>query len=560
MAGGDTIQVSGVNDCCDTGDAGTATQGGNLNAGDATMRQLSFWRPTLNNPDEDIKAAKPLTEARTTNFLGNSGFAAGAVDSSRDRIVGHRYKLILRPAYRQLGIDYKAATEWAEMVAPIFQAYFDDPECYIDAARRRNGVELLRAAVASEMLHGEALVTREYRDDNPTFGTCFQLIGPPRLSTPPDVDAVGNRIVMGVELGEKYGDPLAYHIKGLKEDGMSPQWSRIPRVNAEGVQNVYHVFETARPDHQTRGLSRFASVLMKAKQMDRYEDAELEAAVLGASYALTVESPFGPAAAFDAIGGDFTKTLGEYIKAQTGYNKAAPLTYNGQKVTHMFPGEKLIMNRAEHPNSGFPEFESAMLRHVARALGLTYEQVSGDYSKVNYSSARAAMAEAWQYVLGKRAAVPNRIGTLMVRAWLDEAVALGIVPLPPGVTDYRRARQFLTVCEWIGAGRPIVDEVKSAKANQTRLENGETNLSKLCAEQGDDWQQVMEQRFAEEAHRRALQEKYGFDIMSNIVKETDTDSEPEDEQDDADEQDGADEQDDGQQAPENDDQTANAIE
>ena len=38
------------------------------------------------------------------------------------------------------------------------------------------------------------------------------------------------------------------------------------------------------------------------------------------------------------------------------------------------------------------EFEQSLLRYIAAALGVSYEQLSKDYSQTNYSSARAAMA------------------------------------------------------------------------------------------------------------------------------------------------------------------------
>ena len=39
----------------------------------------------------------------------------------------------------------------------------------------------------------------------------------------------------------------------------------------------------------------------------------------------------------------------------------------------------------DHPNTGFAEFESAMLRGVASGLNVSYAALSSDLSSVNYS-------------------------------------------------------------------------------------------------------------------------------------------------------------------------------
>ncbi|MDT7953495.1 MAG: phage portal protein [Acetobacteraceae bacterium] len=43
-----------------------------------------------------------------------------------------------------------------------------------------------------------------------------------------------------------------------------------------------------------------------------------------------------------------------------------------------------------------------MLRHIASALGTSAEQLSQDWSKTNYSSARAALLESWKTLIRRR--------------------------------------------------------------------------------------------------------------------------------------------------------------
>ncbi|MGV0954595.1 MAG: phage portal protein [Fluviibacter sp.] len=482
---------------------------GAYKGGERQSRELAFWRPRLESADKASLPQKGDIEARARDLARNNGYAAGILDTARDRVVGHRYRLALQPDYRRLGVDRAVMREWARHVEGVFQAFFDDPEAPIDAARRRTGVELLRAAMVSEIVAGETIITREWRTDPAPYSTCFQILEPERVATPTG-KSDGAKLRAGVELGE-FGEAIAYHVRATHPldiaDSASTgnvKFARIPRYNEAGVLNVFHLFEGNSPGHQTRGVSRFAPILQKAKQLDRYEDAELELSIAASVYGMAIESQFGPSSAMDAVGGDYFDSLSKYVEAKSDFSQASPIYFDGMRVPHLFPGEKLLFQKAEHPTSVFPEFEAAMLRQVARSVGMSYEQISGDYTKTNYSSARASMAEAWSYVLGKRTTVVSRLATLMVRAWMDEAIARGIIALPPGITDYRAARALLTQCVWIGAGRPVVDEGKTASANAQKLATGETTLAAICAEQGNDWEEILEQRAEEIAVAREL--------------------------------------------------------
>jgi capsid protein len=43
----------------------------------------------------------------------------------------------------------------------------------------------------------------------------------------------------------------------------------------------------------------------------------------------------------------------------------------------------------------------------------------------------------------------------------------------------------------------VIDELKNAKANETKLVTGETTLADVCADNGDNWEDKLEQRARE---------------------------------------------------------------
>jgi lambda family phage portal protein len=449
----------------------------------------------------DMEYERETADARALDLVRNNGIAAGAVASRKDRIVGSRFRLMLRPDYRALGLDRESMRDWARQIEGEFNAWANDPTCPVDAQRKRTFTELLRDAEASRFIQGESFLSREWRlmpFSGVPFGTCFMLIEPERISDPPGVKM--DNLRTGIEV-DSWGAAVAYHIRTRHPADMNvpmkeafPTWQRVTKYNRYGWLQLLHTFEQDRVS-QTRGFSRFASVTKRLKMLDRHENIALELSILAASLAIVIESQFGPNSAMEALGGSSMKQLAEYVQAQGAFKNGSPVLFDGVKIPHLFPGEKLNIARAEPPGEQFQAFEESMLRHAARGLNMSYEALSGDYSKTNYSSARAAMAEAWNAVLSAREFGPSKEATLMFRLWLREGVVRGLLPLPPGVSseDFFRREAMFARCLWIGAGRLPVDELKSAKANEVNLLNKTTTLAHIAAEAGEDWEEILEQ-------------------------------------------------------------------
>nr|VFK24163.1 MAG: Phage portal protein, lambda family [Candidatus Kentron sp. LPFa] len=65
-------------------------------------------------------------------------------------------------------------------------------------------------------------------------------------------------------------------------------WKRVPRETAWGRRQILHVFEPERPG-QTRGKSGIAAILAKSRTLERFQDVNLEAAIVNAMYAAVIE-------------------------------------------------------------------------------------------------------------------------------------------------------------------------------------------------------------------------------------------------------------------------------
>jgi len=332
------------------------------------------------------------------------------------------------------------------------------------------------------------------------YATAFQLVDPDRLSNPNQmIDSRNMR--GGVEIDE-YGVPIAYHIRKAEQNDwynayQSMVWERIEREDPDGWRRVIHDFERDRAG-QHRGIGVFTPVLKHAKMLARYYGVELQAATVATIFGTYVTSPYDPAmieAAMDSDGGD----LGFYQGLRSDWAKERPAMLNNVRVPTLAPGEEIKQVAAAHPHSGFSEFAHEMLRSIASALGVSAEQITQDWSKTNYSSARAAMLESWKTLSRRSTEFKNGTATPIYATWLQEAMERGDLDdvLPSGAPDFIEAARAYARCDWLGVGRGYVDVTKEAAGAIMRMDGGLSTLRDEAREQGRDWEEVLHQRAIE---------------------------------------------------------------
>lgn len=480
------------------------------NSASRTSRELSCWNPVLKSADSDMLYNKAATEARAQDLARNNGFIKGAIQNAKDRVVGSHFRLQLRPRYRALGYESGELDAWVSIIEQEFQSWAEDPDCFVDARRQMTFTQLIRECIGSNLIHGEYFLSREWKPTQRSkFSTCFLSVEPERIENPPQYSFDDN-IRGGIKL-DSYGEAVGYYVltkhrNDLITSKLSNTYQYQPKFNDFGWLNFIHVFERERAN-QTRGFSPIASVIQKLKMLDRYEDTELEASIMAATYAMVLKSDVGPSA-LDALQGENPEetALYQYQQGRMAFNQNSKLSFDGVTVPQLFPNEELQLLSPNHPNGNSNEFKLGMNLHMARGVGTSYEEFTGDYSRTTYSSARVSMQVADNHIKATREGVASRLASQIFRLWLDEGITRGILPLPPrmDVSTYFSTRSQIAYCDWLGAGRIIIDEVKHQNATKIALSNGTTTLSQACAEAGLDWEDVLSQRAVEQARLKEL--------------------------------------------------------
>lgn len=491
--------------------------GGAHEAADRFGRELALWSPPMRAVDADVLPDKMITDARANDVLRNDAFVQAGQTLHKDNIVGSMYLLSAKPNTKILGMDEKWEEEFQEEVEAKFTLWAESMNNWPDAARRNNLTELVRLAVGVYLAGGEVLATGEWLRDKPRpYQTAIQMIESSRLSDPGDRGYDYKNVRGGIKFNS-YGAPQGYYIRralpgalGMFHD--SYRWSFVRARNSIGRPQVLHIMEQQRPS-QSRGLSQMVAALKEMRITKRFRDVVLQNAVVNASFAASIESELPTAAIFESLGGGdvgdaVTNYAGSYLAAIQQYaNSARNMTIDGARIPHLMPGTKLNLLPMGTPGGVGTEFESSLLRYIAANLDVSYEQLSKDYAKSNYSSARAASIETWKAMQSRKRMCADRTANFIYRLWFEEALNAGeITSMPrnaPNFYEGLNAEAYLRG-DWIGASRGQIDELKETQASILKLKIGLSTYEEELAKQGRDWRQVFRQMKREQELMKEL--------------------------------------------------------
>lgn len=494
-------------------------------------RELSLWSSPLQSADMDILPDKLVMDSRVRDTLRNDSYVQNGATIQKDSIVGEMFLLNSKPNHKVLGLDEVWAEEFQEEVEAKFTLYAESIRNFPDAARKLTLTGMVRLAVGIHAMAGEVLASVEWmRNGYRPYRTALQMLDLDRLSNPQG--EMDSPTLRGGVQRDKFGAPIGYWIRQAHpSDWMNPDgysWKFVPATRGQVTGNpgwdrpqMIHIVDQWRPD-QSRGVAGMVSALKEMRMTKKFRDVVLQSAVLNASYAASIESDLpSDVALAQAGGGDpqaltgFANTyLGEVAKYVGGSRN---IRLDGVKVPVFYPGTKMKLQNAGTPGGVGSDFEASMLRYIAASLGVSYEQLSKDYSSANYSNLRAAMAETGKRMRVQKRQVADRFASTFFRLWLEEAINGGeITSLPRNAPNWYEGlnQEAYSSCEWIGASTGQIDELKETQAAVLRVNNGLSTREDELAKLGKDWRVVFNQLAREKKAAEKHELEFGADKSS----------------------------------------------
>lgn len=172
-------------------------------------------------------------------------------------------------------------------------------------------------------------------------------------------------------------------------------------------------------------------------------------------------------------------------------------------VVHLQPGESVESINPGRPNSAAEPWINLILRGIAVGTGLSYETVSRDYSKTNYSSSRTSQLEdrrrfrIWQRYL------VNHLCQPVWDRFCESAALHGRKDFPTMAELLEDRRRFATV-EWQTPEWEWVDPQNEQQASQNSIDALQSTYQAELGNRGRSWRQVFYQRAKEEQLKREL--------------------------------------------------------
>lgn len=454
-------------------------------------RLRSSWIPGGGSADQDLLPELSDIRERSRDLNRNDAHAAGITSTMTVNVIGTGIRPQSRVDKEELEIDEKTADEFQRKAERVWKRWIP----YADAGERMDFYEIQQLVDRQILENGEAIIVPLRLETNARpYPLALQVIESDRLNTPPDKKS-DKAIRSGVRIGEN-GEPVSYFIQKTHPGDIyhrsaeeAKQYIEIRAKGIMGRKNIFHLYYVSRSG-QTRGVPFFAPVLTYFKDLAEYAEAELVASRIAACFSLFITSE----ASMDvAVNSAYERNpSGQMIES-----------LEPGMIKHLMPGETITSFNPQRPSATFEPFVDRILKAISAALGLPYELVAKDFSKTNYSSARAALLEARRYFKVRQEWLSQKLCQPVWEMLLEEAYLRGEIdaenfyekgrPLPAWV----RAR-------WIAPGWSWVDPLKEVKASREAIAGNISSLADEVAGQGKDWEEILEQRQREEQKRKEL--------------------------------------------------------
>lgn len=479
-----------------------------FDAADLMNKDLVRWKTQQADLREDL-CAKDKIEAHVFDLYRNNAFIRGLIEKKVDALVGPRVRLQAMPDHLSLGVSKEEAQEWSRDAERLFHEYAYSPENWISANRTMDFNQIVRSAARYYVMTGEIMCSREWRTSPLQFNTCFNLISPSRVKQPQNPR---RRTIAGIEI-DSFGSPLAYHIEVTRPASTrvfdARQTRRIARRNSFNFLQFFHIFEPIMAEYP-RGISECAASIIRSKNLDRFEEADLDKAIVASDYAMVITSDETPESISDMLSGarehaenpfavkdnipelpDEVKSKKKQIHDQIIGDRFIE-THKGQ-LMHLFKGEDAKV-LSPQPNIGTTaDYARSHKQAIANAMGIGYEYATGDFSGVNFAAGQLSMGVNDYGTNITRRMYIHKFCRLIYRSWLDEAVTSGILR-PLGNQPYFPNKEAYSRCEFSGSRRIHVDPVKRARAQMMDLDAGVTSRTDICEQEGTDFDSITENR------------------------------------------------------------------
>jgi lambda family phage portal protein len=421
-------------------------------------RRTEGWQTHATSANSEIGPALHLLRDRSRDLVRNNWAAQRAQTIWTANVVGDGIK----PRASEPCIDL--FSRWSEVCDADGQDDFYGLQALISDAEWESGEVLVR------------LRPRKLADNLPV-PMQLQVLESDHLDTAKNEELKGGGYIRNGVQYNAFGRREGYWVFPTHPGDSMPfsRWSHTSRFVP--ADEILHIFRRRRPG-QVRGIPQLASVMLKLRDLDDYQDAELLRKKIEACFVSFVTNVEGDATDEADVKKDGDKLV-EMIEPGT---------------TKYLPPGRDVKFGAPAATGGYGEYVRVEQHAVAAGSGVTYPQMTGDTSQSNYSSMRGEKLEFQRGVkLHQKRVLVHQACRPVWNTFNRFAVMSG-------------ALQKEERAKWALPKVDPVDPMKDAMADLILVRAGFRDLDQVIAEHGGDPREAIKtmQKIAEELDKAGL--------------------------------------------------------
>lgn len=421
-------------------------------------RVNSGWRVHNDSAENTDRFSRDVIRARARDLERNSDIAQSVIHANKRNVVGKGYTLRARTENEEL--DKQIERAWKQ--------WCKARNCDVTGEQSFN--EILRMAVERKKVDGGMLFLYRYTPGG-VVPFKLQALEVDELDTDQTTPKTrGNRVVGGVEYNQ-YRRAAGYWIRQYDLEG----WQVLDPVYIE-AKDVYF-FKTKHRPSQLREMSDMTPTITRIRDTNEFITAVSVKERIAACLSVLIKKNLP------------TGGIGRGpVRQEDG-----TVDYAGKRLG---PGMIMELNAGDDATvvdpKGAATDATAFLKTqqglIGAGQGLSYEAVSRDMTGATYSSARQNANED-ESTYAEDIELLTAFMSEVYENFIISGYLVGLFDMP-GFWD--KKAQFMEH-SWVKVPKKWIDPAKESTANKIALQSGQKTFQDICAEQGKDWKNAIDE-------------------------------------------------------------------
>lgn len=421
---------------------------GRLNAG---------WRVHNESAEMTDRHSRDVIRARARDLERNTDITQSILYAYKRNVVGKGYTLRAKSGDDKLNDRIeKAWEEWCKA-----------RNCDVTGEQSFN--QMLRMAIDRKKIDGGILFIFRYTEGGvvPFKLQAMEVDELDISQTTPKYS--GNRVVGGVEYN-RFRHPVGYWIRQYDIEG----WQTLDPVFID-AKDVYFFKQKKRPS-QLREMSDMAPTITRIRDINEFITAVSVKERIAACLAVFVK-----------------RALPSGSIGRGAATEVEKMDYDGKKLTpgmiqSLGAGDDIEVVDPKNAGSDATAFLKTQQGLIAAGQGLSYEAVSRDLRGATYSSARQNAIED-ESTYTEEVELLTDFMSEVYETFVISGYLTGLFEMP-GFWDNKAA--FLDH-SWVKSPKRWIDPQRESNANKIALQTGQKTFPDVCAEQGKDWKEAIDE-------------------------------------------------------------------